>query len=101
MSLYLLRALEAPLILGPLREGDAVRTAAEGARAALPVLVAALSLGPRRRCLSVAAAAEPEMDAADIQMSNRSGREMYVHAKWRIGLNMVVTFSLPLDSDQL
>ena len=60
-SNYLLRALEAALVLGPLREGDAVRAAAEGARPALPVLVAAVPLGPRRRGLPVAAAAEPEM----------------------------------------
>ena len=65
--LYLLRALKAPLIFGSLREGDAVRTTAEGARAALPVFVAAVSLGPRRRSLSVAAAAEPEMGEAGIQ----------------------------------
>ena len=61
-SNYLLRALEARLVLGSLREGDAVRAAAEGARAALPALVAAVPLGPRRRGLPVAAAAEPVMD---------------------------------------
>ena len=68
MTNYLLRALEAALILGPLREGDAVRAAAEGARPALPALVAAVPLRPRRRSLPVAAAAEPGMGEADIQM---------------------------------
>ena len=63
---YLLRALEAPLILRSLRESDAVWTTAKGARAALPVLVTPVSLGAGRRGLAVAAAAEPEIDEAGV-----------------------------------
>ena len=63
---HLLRALEAALTLGPLRESDAVGAAAEGSGAALAVLVAPVALGAGRRRLAVAAAPEPETTGISI-----------------------------------
>ena len=66
-ELYLLRALEAPLILRSLRESDTVGTATEGTRSALPVLVAPVALGAGRRGFAVAAATEPEVQEGGTQ----------------------------------
>ena len=50
---YLFRALEAALLVRPLRKGDLVRAAAKLAGRALPVLVTACPIRPVGRGLAV------------------------------------------------